>query len=184
MKLWLLRHAPVVLAPGLCYGATDVAADAALTGEAARNAAAFLPLGLPVWTSALERTRQLGAALQALRPDLEAPLAEARLNEMNFGQWELQAWSAVPRACFDTWMADFGHHRFGGEESTQMVLDHVGAVVSDLKALGVNEAVWITHAGVIRAVQYLGLHGSDPIGSVEQWPRDAPQPGGYIQMAL
>lgn len=30
-----MRHARVVLSPGLCYGASNVAADAALTEEAA-----------------------------------------------------------------------------------------------------------------------------------------------------
>ena len=28
MTLWLIRHAQVLLPPGICYGASDVAADA------------------------------------------------------------------------------------------------------------------------------------------------------------
>ena len=184
MKLWLLRHAAVVLAPGLCYGASDVPADPALTQEAAEKAAAFLPRSLPVWTSALGRTRQLGDALQTLRPDLCAPMADARLNEMHFGRWELQPWNAVPRSAFDAWMADFPHHRFGGEESTQMVVQRVGAALRELTDSGVEEAVWITHAGVIRAAMYLAAHGQSPIATVEQWPREAPLPGGYIQITL
>ena len=27
MKLWLIRHAPVLLPAGICYGASDVLAD-------------------------------------------------------------------------------------------------------------------------------------------------------------
>ena len=184
MKLWLLRHAAVALAPGLCYGASDVPAEAALTQEAAEKSAAFLPPELPVWTSALGRTRELGATLQALRPDLGRPLADARLNEMNFGRWELQPWNAVPRSAFDAWMADFPHHRFGGVESTQMVVQRVGAALRELTDSGVEEAVWITHAGVIRAAMYLAAHGQSPIATVEQWPREAPLPGGYIQITL
>ena len=184
MKLWLLRHAAVVLEAGLCYGASDVAAQPVLNQEAAEKAAVFLPSALPVCTSFLQRTRQLGAALRSLRPDLGEPLADARLNEMNFGSWELQAWNAVPRAAFDRWMADFPHHRFGGAESTQMVIDRVAETVREWTDRGVEEAVWISHAGVIRAMQYLALHGSAPIASVEQWPREAPAPGGYIQITL
>lgn len=184
MRLWLLRHAAVALAPGLCYGVSDVPADPALTQEAAENAAAFLPSDLPVWTSALGRTRQLGAALQTLRPDLGAPVADARLNEMHFGRWELQPWNAVPRSAFDEWMADFPHHRFGGVESTQLVIQRVGAALRELIDSGVEEAVWITHAGVIRAVAYLAANGEAQIASVEQWPREAPQPGGYSQITL
>ena len=40
MKLWLVRHAQVLLPPGICYGATDVAADAAATLRAAQALAA------------------------------------------------------------------------------------------------------------------------------------------------
>ena len=184
MKLWLLRHAQVVLKPGLCYGASDVAADGALNLEAAQRAAAFLPQGLSVCTSALGRTQQLGEALQGLRPDLGQPRADARLNEMNFGQWELQRWDVIPRAAFDAWMADFAQHRFGGAESTQAILDRVGAALADLRERETEEAVWITHAGVIRAVLYLAANGSTPIERVDQWPREAPAPGGYIQITL
>ena len=53
MKLWLVRHAQVLLPPGICYGATDVAADAAATLSAAQALAAELPqgLGLPQTTT-------------------------------------------------------------------------------------------------------------------------------------
>jgi alpha-ribazole phosphatase len=184
MRLWLLRHAPVVLEAGLCYGASDVAADSELNLAAAKAASDFLPRGAPVWTSALGRTRQLGVSLQALRPDLVPPVVDARLNEMNFGRWELQAWDAIPRVAFDAWMADFAHHAFGGAESTQALLDRVGAALGELRHRMASDAVWITHAGVIRAVQYLVANGGAPIERVAQWPREAPEPGGYIQITL
>ena len=184
MKLWLLRHAPVMLEAGLCYGASDVPAAAALREQAAGRAAAFLPKGLPVWTSALGRTRQLGDHLRRLRPDLSGFTEDPRLNEMDFGQWELQPWSTIPRAAFDAWMADFAHHRFGGVESTQGILDRVAAALGGLREQGAEEGVWITHAGVIRSVLYLAGPDSRPLTSADQWPREAPEPGGYIQITL
>lgn len=186
MKLWLLRHARVDLAEGLCYGASDVPAHAELTLAAAHAAAALLPVGAPVWVSALGRAQALAHALQQLRPDLGAPSTDARLNEMDFGHWELKPWVAVPRSAFDDWMADFAHHRFGGAESTQQVIDRVAGALHDLRASPVREAVWVTHAGVIRAVQFLAAQGAAPvpvaIASVDQWPRDAPAPGGHLCM--
>ena len=184
MKLWLLRHAPVVLDAGLCYGASDVPADATLSQQAAERAAAFLPKGLPVWTSALGRTRQLGADLQRLRIDLGGFDQDVRLNEMDFGSWELKPWSAIPRAAFDAWMADFAHHRFGGVESTQGLVDRVAAALRGQREQRVEEGVWITHAGVIRAVLYLACPDQQPLTSAEQWPCEAPEPGGYIQITL
>ena len=184
MKLWLLRHAPVDLPAGLCYGASDVPAHAALTLQAAQAAAQWLPVGLPVWVSALGRAQALAQALQQLRPDLGAPNTDPRLNEMDFGHWELQPWDAVPRSAFDDWMADFAHHRFGSAESTQQVIDRVAQALHAVRATQAPEAVWVTHAGVIRAAQFVAAHGAESppvaIGRVDQWPTDAPAPGGHL----
>jgi len=184
VKLWLLRHARVDLAPGLCYGASDVPAHADLTRSAAETLAPLIPQGAPLWVSGLGRARQLAEAIRLLRPDLEPLHTDARLNEMDFGRWELQRWDVIPRHAFDTWMAEFAHHRFGGAESTQQVIDRVFAALSDLRQTGRPEAVWVTHAGVIRAVQYLAVHGARPIQNASEWPADAPDPGGHLCLKL
>ncbi len=180
MKLWLLRHARVELEAGLCYGASDVPANATLTQQAAQAAAALLPPGLPVWVSGLGRAQQLAQALGRLRPDLGAPTNDTRLNEMHFGFWELRPWDAIPRAAFDGWMADFAHHRFGGTESTQQLIDRVADALADLRTQALSEAVWVTHAGVIRAARFVTTHGRGPIRCASQWPQEAPATGGYL----
>lgn len=188
MKLWLLRHARVTLEAGLCYGASDVPADPALTRAAAVAAAARLPAGLPVCVSGLGRAQQLARELHSLRPDLGPAVTDPRLNEMDFGHWELQPWDAIPRTAFDTWMADFAHHRFGGAESTQQIIDRVADALDAWRQRvvgpAVGEAVWVTHAGVIRAVQYVATHGRGPIRYASQWPREAPEPGGWMVLEL
>ncbi|WP_342129252.1 histidine phosphatase family protein [Hydrogenophaga sp. OTU3427] len=186
MKLWLLRHAQVLAAPGLCYGASDLPAHAGHTDAAARAAALCVPAGLPLWVSGLGRARQLADRLHALRPDLGPPRTDVRLNEMDFGRWEGQAWQAIPRAAFDDWLADFAHHRFGGAESTQQVIARVAAALADQRAAfgPGGEAVWVTHAGVIRAVAYLARHGPAPIAHAGQWPEEAPAPGGLVCVSV
>ncbi len=184
MKLWLIRHAPVALPDGLCYGISDAPARADATADAARAVAAALPRHVPVWVSGLMRSQQLAAALQRERTDLGAARVDNRLNEMDFGQWEMQPWAAIPKAAFDTWMADFADHRFGGEESTQQVIDRVASLIIDLHAAGIREAAWITHAGVIRAALYLKQHGPRRIAAATEWPRDAAPQGGWIELAL
>ena len=177
MKLWLLRHARVQLPEGLCYGASDVAADPALTLAAARHWAPQLPEGAHWRVSALGRAQQLAEAIRSLRPSLPTPVVDARLNEMHFGQWELRPWDRIPRPAFDDWMQDFAHHRFGGIESTQMLLERVSLALAELRASGAGSAVWIAHAGVIRAVSYLVSGGPMPIPGAGHWPREAPAPG-------
>ncbi|MDO9436601.1 histidine phosphatase family protein [Hydrogenophaga sp.] len=184
MKLWLLRHAPVMLPAGLCYGASDVPADAARTREVAQAFAPLPPAGTPVWMSGLLRAQQLAGALQAQRPDLGAARIDTRLNEMDFGSWELQRWDAVPKTAFDEWMADFAHHRFGGAESTQMLLYRVAAALADLRPATSTDVVWITHAGVIRAVQHIVGSGGPHIREASEWPKEAPEPGGWTSLSF
>jgi alpha-ribazole phosphatase len=184
MKLWLLRHAPVVLAPGLCYGASDVPADSDLTRKAAKAFAPLLSEGTPVWVSGLLRAQQLAGALQAERPDLRAARIDTRLNEMDFGLWELNPWASIPRSAFDDWMADFAHHRFGGAESTQQLLYRVAAALADLRPASSREVVWVTHAGVIRAVRHLVESGGPHIREASEWPKEAPEPGGWTSVDL
>lgn len=184
MKLWLLRHAAVTLAPGLCYGASDVPADPALTRKAAKAIAPLLPEGTPMWVSGLVRAQQMVGALQAERPDLGAARIDTRLNEMDFGHWELRPWADVPRSVFDEWMADFAHHSFGGAESVQQLLYRVAAALADLRPAIAKEVLWVTHAGVIRAVRHIVESGDPHIRESSQWPKEAPEPGGWTSISL
>ncbi|MDB5793597.1 MAG: Phosphoglycerate mutase, partial [Massilia sp.] len=70
MKLWLVRHAQLLIGSGICYGRLDLPADAGATAECARQLAALLPAGLRVIASPLQRCEQLAHALSAQRPDL------------------------------------------------------------------------------------------------------------------
>ena len=186
MKLWLLRHARVELAPGLCYGASDVAADEAETRVAAQAAAASLPAGLAVRVSGLGRAGQMAEALGALRPDLGPAQRDPRHNEMDFGTFELQSWDAIPRDAIDLWVADFASHRFGGVECTQDVIDRVGLALQEQWAHcgPAGEVLWITHAGVIRAATYIAQHGLHRQVEVDLWPTAAPPPGGLTCIEL
>lgn len=185
LRLMLLRHAPVRgLAPGVCYGALDLPADEPATTAAARAIAPQLPASAPVWTSSRQRTRVLGAAIARLRPDLRPPQADPRLDEMDFGAWEGQAWSALPARAFDAWMADFAHHRVGGGESVAQLLARVAQALVALAAgrcpdpgPGLQaaddpavDALWITHAGVIRAVHHLLAAGARLPAVASDWP--------------
>lgn len=180
MKLWLLRHARVTVPPGLCYGASDVPADSVSTEAVALAFASQPSPHCPLFASPLARTRSLAQALRQQRSDLPETIFDVRLQEMNFGHWEMQRWDDIPRSAFDAWMSDFAYHRFGGKESAQELIDRVAEALQDLRTLGQPEALWITHAGVIRAVTFL-LQGSQRIiQSAEQWPQAAPAMGEWV----
>jgi alpha-ribazole phosphatase len=180
MKLWLVRHAPVLLAPGSCYGALDVPADNAATLDCARALAGALPPGLVISTSPLQRCEQLAHVLQGLRPDLTVK-TDARLREMDFGSWEGRRWDMIARSEFDAWTADFAGHAVGGHgETVRAVMGRVGQAFD---ALGDADTVWITHAGIIRAAQLLA-QGIRELERADQWPLDATACGQWRTLEL
>lgn len=181
--LWLVRHAQPLVAPGLCYGASDVLADEAHTQASAQRLAEHVPPQCEVWVSGLQRAQQLANSLLHLRSDLVGPRFDPRLNEMDFGCWELQAWDGIAPAAYDAWTADFAHHRFGGRESLQDMLNRVQQALLEAHAqcAAKRSLVWVTHAGVIRAVHYL-LEHPHTLPQASDWPRHAPSFGEWVTL--
>lgn len=166
-KLWLVRHAQPLVEAGICYGASDIDADQGANRRVAASLALTLPQGIQILSSPLRRCRQLVLDLTALRPDL-ASRSDPRLAEMNFGCFEGQRWSDIPEAQIAHWMANFGKLRFGGLESVQDVMQRVAAVWDETTARQ-QDAVWLTHAGVIRAVNLISA-GVRTVSRADQWP--------------
>lgn len=168
MRLWLLRHARPLVEEGVCYGALDLAADAAETMAAARQAAQVLLPGVQVLSSPLRRCTQLAQALAALRPDL-APREDARLAEMDFGAWEGRRWDSIARAELEAWTRDFQSYRAGGQgESVAQFMARVGRAFEECRAAGRDQA-WIAHGGVFKAL--LLLRGGLAPTAAADWPR-------------
>ena len=167
MRLWLLRHAPVIAEAGLCYGATDLAAHAHDTTAVAARIASELPHGIALVTSPLVRCKGLADAIAALRPDL-VPAIDPRLAEMDFGQWEGRPWKAIPRAEFEAWTAGFADARPGDGETVREFMQRVEGAWAAWRSGGVD-AVWVTHAGVMRAATLLQAGIRCPDGAA-QWP--------------
>ncbi len=141
MKLILVRHPQPLVAPGICYGSTDLEVAPA---ELEHTLAALrLPPGLPIYSSPLRRCAQLAARLSA------ATTYDARLAEMHFGAWEMQAWDAIPSADIDAWAADMVHYRPGGGESVFQMAGRIAAFYDALQ----GDAIIICHAGAMRLLR-------------------------------
>lgn len=181
MTLWLVRHAKPLIQEGLCYGQLDIPADPFATQHAAQAIAPLLPAGATLYCSGLQRAQQLAQAIQQQRNTLSLNI-DLRLNEINFGIWEGVAWDEIPKAAFDRWTQDFDHHRFGGAECLRELLIRVHQALSGLTKT--KDAIWVTHAGVIRAVSYLQQYGLHPIATAETWPNEALAFGGWKCLEL
>jgi alpha-ribazole phosphatase len=170
MKLVLLRHAQTTAADGLCYGRTDVTVRPEVSRALAARLAGGLPAEAAMLCSPLSRCTDLAREIASLRPDLQ-PMSDARLAEMDFGEWEGRSWSSIARADMDDWLRDVADGRAGvSGESTRAFMQRVG-VAFDAWRAGGRDAVWVTHAGVIRAVRL--LHGGmRSIERADQWPAE------------
>jgi alpha-ribazole phosphatase len=172
VKLYLLRHAPVQAEAGLCYGAADLAAWPDHTCEIAARMAPGLPAGIALHSSPRTRCMVLAQAIAALRAELPRVQADPRIAEMDFGAWEGRPWHAVERSEFDGWIADFADARAGGHgESVRGFMERVGAAWDAWRACG-RDALWVTHAGVMRAALLLHQGVRCPVRS-DQWPAQA-----------
>ena len=179
MTLWMVRHAQPLVDAGTCYGQLDMPADASATLACAQALVNILPPGISVTVSPLQRCEQLAQALLGLQPDLTIK-KDARLQEMNFGAWEGQRWADIARAELDAWTADFDGYRVGGRgESVNAFMVRVAAAFDEMPYA--ENTLWITHAGVIRAVQLIAS-GQRQLQRADQWPVAAPAYGQWCKL--
>lgn len=161
MALILLRHTTPMVAPGTCYGQTDLDVAATFETEAATILAKLPPLRRPahrIVTSPLIRCRKLGDFIGG---QLGLSVDEdARLKEMDFGTWEGRPWAAIPKTQIDAWAEDFFHARPHGAESVSMLSTRVHEALADWRASDTPTLI-VTHAGVIRAALATGETADD-----------------------
>ena len=169
MKLWLVRHPIPKIDKGTCYGQLDVDVDQDHTSFVAKRLSLDLPKQVPVYSSSLIRAKSLANALHHLRPDLPFRV-DARLNEVSFGKWEGVAWDQIPKKAIDDWVESFPDHPFGDGESVQDVIMRVRSMLVEFKDL--SELILITHAGVIRAINFLKIYQISRIADVQMWPKE------------
>lgn len=162
MRLCLVRHFAPDVASGVCYGQTDLGL---MESEQARaigvhalreRLAELLPDNSPVFSSPLLRCSSLA---QALSRDF---VADARLRELNFGDWEMQSWDAIGPIALDAWASDLARFRPPGGETGYEVQTRA---LDWLREVSVrhDHALAITHGGVMRVLQahHQALPGSN-----------------------
>ncbi|OEZ52220.1 histidine phosphatase family protein [Duganella sp. HH105] len=170
MQLILVRHPQPLIAPGVCYGRSDLAVAPEQLAQTLAALTATLPRGRPIYSSPLQRcatlATQLAAPLQSA-----PPLFDARIAEIDFGDWELRPWDDIPRADIDAWAADLVHYRPGGGESVLQMACRIAAFHADLQRQQ-RDAIIICHAGAMRllSASHAGLAPADMAMQAAQNP--------------
>ena len=147
MQVFLIRHPRPVVDPGVCYGRLDVDCDDPQPVAARLR----LPPGTTVLSSPLRRARRLADALAV--PARVGVQLDARLAEIDFGDWEGRRWDDIERAAIDDWAADVLNFTPPGGESVADLQRRVIDFASELTTtLAGPRVALVTHAGVIRAL--------------------------------
>jgi alpha-ribazole phosphatase len=165
-RWWWVRHAPVTVNNGRCYGQTDHPCDCS-------NTAAFagLAVKLPknaVWvTSPLRRTHMTAAGI--VRAGLPGPepipgpgvLEEPDLIEQHFGEWQGRTYAELAAQNDNLWprfwLAPAHQVPPGGESFVQLMARSHPCIVRLSQEHAGREIIAVTHGGTIRAAVALAL---------------------------
>lgn len=144
MQIFLIRHPRPTVAPGLCYGQLDVGCED--PESVAPPLRRRLPAATPVISSPLQRALCLA---QALDPQAQT---DARLREIDFGEWEGQTWESIDRSVLDAWAADILNFVPPGGESVAELQRRVVDFADELEAMKIPRVALVAHAGVLRVL--------------------------------
>jgi broad specificity phosphatase PhoE len=167
-RWWWVRHAPVTVNNGCCYGQSDLPCDVGNLG-AFEGLAAKLPRDAVWVTSNLKRTHLTAAGI--VRAGLPGPdpipgpdvVVEPALAEQHFGEWQGMKYADIAAMQAEAW------HRFwlapadkappGGESFLHLLERATGAIRRLNAQHAGRDIIAVTHGGTIRAAlgEALGL---------------------------
>jgi alpha-ribazole phosphatase len=166
MRLVLIRHPAPAIAPGICYGRLDIPLHSAAPLDALVAHPALHGTG-QVWCSPAQRCLRVGEAIAAAtRARLSV---DPRLREIDFGEWEGQAWDTIDRADLDRWAACPLTFAAPGGETGEALIARVRSFARELD----RDGVVVSHGGPLKVLAALLagravdlLAPAPPIGSV------------------
>ena len=153
MDVYLVRHTRPQVPTGVCYGQSDLGLADSFETEWSMLKPKLEDLTRPlVFSSPLQRCAQL-AQRAVDHFNFSTPLTDARLLELNFGDWELKSWCDIPQGVVGEWTDEHVKQAPPNGESYADLHIRAKAFLADLARDKNNkQALIFTHAGVIRAL--------------------------------
>lgn len=152
MILWTLRHTKPYNPNDVCYGQSDFDVSPSFEREFPPAVAVLKEKcqAKSLYASPLKRCYKLAEkASEALGLPI---IAEDALREIHYGSWENVKLSAAPKEEMAAWKNDLRGYRFPGGESFRDVDVRIGHFIR--KILDKPEVLFVTHAGVIGAIEH------------------------------
>jgi len=157
MEIWLIRHTTPDIDKGICYGQLDLDVNANFMIEAQQIKNHLDDVVFDrVYSSPLKRCKLLAEALS----NNQEIILDARLKEINFGDWEGQNWQNIDRGLLDNWGHNFIDHKPHKGESFSELMHRANTFYLDItRKKKHNKIALVTHSGIIRAflIQFLEI---------------------------
>lgn len=153
MRITFVRHTSVDVAPGTCYGQSDVPLKPSFKEEAEivrKKLIKEAKAPFKVFTSPLSRCTRL--AEYCGFPDA---VRDPRLMELNFGEWEMQRYDAISDPRIQEWYDNWFEAPATGGESLRDQLERVRNFIDEIKECDKENAIVFTHGGVIALARYI-----------------------------
>ncbi|TLX72647.1 alpha-ribazole phosphatase [Labilibacter sediminis] len=157
IEVYLIRHTTPDIDQGLCYGASDIDVTSDFKKEAAHIKATINNFDPEhIYTSPLIRCKKLADDLYPQKQISQ----DARLMEMNFGDWELQQWKEINNETIEHWSNDFVNLPTpNGENFKDLNTRSLEFWKDKIQVLPSSSKVAIvTHSGVMRCLLSKFLH--------------------------
>lgn len=153
MILWTIRHTKPYNPNDVCYGRLDFDVSPTFEEESDGALKALVAAGAKptrLFSSPLLRCKRLAEKASKV---VNLPIEyRDEIIEMNFGSWEGQKMTDVPQEEMAGWAADLRGYRFRDGECFYDIDKRAGRLLDSLDDDG--EFLWVSHAGVIAALQH------------------------------
>lgn len=164
MEIYLIRHTTPEIEKGICYGQSDLPLATSFQTELQELLKQHPSLNNPhtIYSSPLQRCKLLAEELHST-----AIQYDVRLQELNFGDWELQPWDDIDQNQLKPWMEDFVNSPCPNGESFIDLYQRVLSFKDDLLLTQNENVIIITHAGVIRS--FLSYVNNTPLNEAFEY---------------
>lgn len=155
MNLTLIRHTSVSVAQGTCYGQSDVPLRESFLQEAWQVKVRLSEMAFDaVYTSPLSR-----CSLLAEYCGYKQAIPDARLMEMNFGNWEMQNYDEIDDPRLQVFFSDYHNVAPTGGESFMQMRKRIQSFLLEMEGNNHKNIAIFTHGGVILQIlqHYLNI---------------------------
>ncbi|MDZ4098137.1 MAG: alpha-ribazole phosphatase [Methylophilaceae bacterium] len=149
MRLYLLRHTRLSVDSGICYGQADIDVAPSFHDELQVIKSKVTTMRFDgLYTSPLQRCHKLAESL-----GIGDAVADERLMELHFGDWELKKWDDIPRPEFDAWANNYATLSPPNGETFTDLHARAKHFLADMQSAHAGQDVLVVaHGGLIRAL--------------------------------